>query len=107
MKLAFTIYNYFPYGGQQRDFLRVLTECIARGHQARLYTMGWAGEQPSGVEIEILPVKAWRSHNKYQRFADEVAQRLHERPVDAVIGFNRMPGLDIYYAADSCFAEKV
>ena len=26
--------------------------------------------------------------------------------VDAVVGFNKMPGLDFYYAADVCFAEK-
>lgn len=107
MKLAFLIYHYFPYGGQQRDFLRVLKESVARGHQARVYTMGWEGEQPQGVDIEILSVKAWRRHTKYERFAQEVARRLAEQQVDAVIGFNRMPGLDIYYAADSCFAEKV
>ena len=26
---------------------------------------------------------------------------------DAVIGFSKMPGLDIYYAADTCYLEKV
>lgn len=107
MTLVFLIYHYFPYGGQQRDFLRVLKECVARGHQARVYTMGWEGERPQGVEIDILPIKAWRRHTQYERFAREVAGRLTTLPADAVIGFNRMPGLDIYYAADSCFAEKV
>lgn len=107
MKLAFLIYHYFPYGGQQRDFLRVLTECVARGHQIRVYAMRWDGERPQGVEIELLPIKAWRSHTRYEQFAVQVARQLGEQPVDAVIGFNRMPGLDIYYAADSCFAEKV
>ena len=28
-------------------------------------------------------------------------------PVDRVVGFNKMPGLDVYYAADVCYAEKV
>jgi UDP-glucose:(heptosyl)LPS alpha-1,3-glucosyltransferase len=28
-------------------------------------------------------------------------------PVDLVVGFNKMPGLDVYYAADSCFKAKV
>lgn len=107
MTLAFLIYHYFPYGGQQRDFLRILRECVARGYRARVYTMGWEGERPQGVEIEILKITAWRRHTLYARFARAVAAQLASKPVDAVMGFNRMPGLDIYYAADSCFAEKV
>ena len=39
MTLAFLIYSYFPYGGQQRDFMRVLRECQQRGHQISVYTM--------------------------------------------------------------------
>ena len=27
MTLAFLIYSYFPYGGQQRDFMRLVREC--------------------------------------------------------------------------------
>lgn len=32
---------------------------------------------------------------------------LGEHPADRVVGFNKMPGLDVYYAADVCYAEKV
>lgn len=32
---------------------------------------------------------------------------LREHPVDRVVGFNKMPGLDVYFAADVCYAEKV
>jgi len=107
MTLVFLIYHYFPYGGQQRDFLRILRACVARGQQTRVYTMEWKGERPQGVEVEILPITAWRRHTQYTRFARAVAERVASQPADVVIGFNRMPGLDIYYAADSCFAEKV
>jgi hypothetical protein len=31
---------------------------------------------------------------------------LAKRPVDRLIGFNKMPGLDVYYAADGCFEDK-
>jgi UDP-glucose:(heptosyl)LPS alpha-1,3-glucosyltransferase len=34
----------------------------------------------------------------------EEDQRL--RPVDCLVGFNKMPGLDLYYAADSCYEQK-
>jgi UDP-glucose:(heptosyl)LPS alpha-1,3-glucosyltransferase len=106
MTLAFLIYSYFPYGGQQRDFLRVLRECRQRGHQISVYTMKWQGERPEGIDIVIVPVSAWTRHRLYQRFAAAVAPLLEQQAPDGVIGFIKMPGLDVYYAADPCFAER-
>lgn len=106
MRLAFLIYNYFPFGGQQRDFLRVLKACQARGHDITIYTMKWDGEQPDHVRIILVPVKAMRNHTRYQRFSDWVNEQLTIEKFDGVIGFNKMPGLDVYFAADPCFAEK-
>ncbi len=106
MRLAFLIYSYFPYGGQQRDFLRVVRECAAQGHEVMVYTMKWQGEQPEGIEIIIVPVRGLSSHVRYRRFSTAVADLLQTRTVDGVIGFNKMPGLDVYFAADPCFAER-
>lgn len=106
MTLAFLIYAYFPYGGQQRDFLRVALACVARGHKVVVYTMKWDGPVPDALEINLLSVTSFRNHMRYERFATQVQKRLRESPVDAVIGFNRMPGLDVYFAADPCFAER-
>ena len=41
-----------------------------------------------------------------KRFSDWVQQTLSRDPVDAVVGINKMPNLDVYYAADSCYEEK-
>lgn len=106
MTLAFLIYSYFPYGGQQRDFLRVALACLARGHKVKVYTMKWQGPVPEGMDISILKVRSLRNHMRYERFVAQVKKQLHEAPVDAVIGFNKMPGLDVYFAADPCFAER-
>lgn len=106
MTLAFFIYSYFPYGGQQRDFLRVAQACVTRGHRVLVYTLKWQGDIPPGLEVELLTVKAWSRHVLYQRFTQQVQQRLRERQVDLRIGFNKMPGLDVYFAADPCFAER-
>ena len=46
MKLSFLIYSYFPYGGQQRDFLRIANECIQRGHEVDVYAIRWQGDIP-------------------------------------------------------------
>lgn len=106
LKLAFCLYKYFPHGGLQRDFLRIALACQARGHEISVYTLSWRGEQPPGFDIQIVPVTALTNHTLYERFSAWVKDRMERDPVDAVIGINKMPGLDVYYAADSCYAEK-
>ena len=106
LKLAFCLYKYFPYGGLQRDFLRIALECQKLGHDIRVYTLTWRGDVPDGFDVTIVPVKALTNHTRYERFRDWLHERLIRDPVDAVIGINKMPGLDVYYAADSCYEEK-
>jgi UDP-glucose:(heptosyl)LPS alpha-1,3-glucosyltransferase len=106
MTIAFLIYSYFPYGGQQRDFLRVAKACAARGHKVVVYTMKWQGEVPKDLQVVLLDIKAWSRHALYRRFTEQVAAALEQAPVDTVVGFNKMPGLDLYFAADPCFAER-
>lgn len=106
MKLAFCLYKYFPFGGLQRDFVRIAAECHKRGHSIVVYTLSWQGEKPDFMNINIVPVSALQNHTLYQRFSAWVENNLKHHPVDAVIGFNKMPNLDVYYAADPCYAAK-
>ena len=106
MKLSFLIYKYFPYGGQQRDLLKIVLSCLDRGHEVEVYTLNWQGDVPPGVEVKIVPVKAMSRIKLYQRFSTWVLAKLALQSNNTVIGFNKMPGLDFYFAADPCFAEK-
>jgi len=109
MQLAFALYKYFPYGGLQRDFLRIAQACQRRGHAIRVYTLEWEGDIPAGFEVRVAPVRAVRAltnPGRYQRFFAWMRAELQARPADRVIGFNKMPGLDFYYAADPCYEEK-
>ncbi len=106
MQLAFVLYKYFPFGGLQRDFLRIALECRRRGHRVRVYTLSWQGDIPDGFDVRIAPVKALLNHHKYARFQDWWQQDVERYPVDRVVGFNKMPGLDLYYAADACYEDK-
>ncbi|MDR0996891.1 MAG: glycosyltransferase family 4 protein [Zoogloeaceae bacterium] len=106
MRLAFILYKYFPFGGLQRDFLRIALACQRRGHEIAVFTLKWEGEIPDGFDLAIAPVHAFFNHRRNERFSAWVEARLQQRPADRVIGFNKMPGLDFYYAADPCFAEK-
>ncbi|MDD9340046.1 MAG: glycosyltransferase family 4 protein [Providencia heimbachae] len=107
MILAFCLYKYFPFGGLQRDFLRIAMACQARGHHIRVYTQSWEGGIPQGFEVIIVPVTSNTNHGRNTQYCDWVFAHLQQKPADRVVGFNKMPGLDIYYAADVCYAEKV
>lgn len=106
MLLALVIYRYFPYGGLQRDCLRFASELAQRGHRCRVYCIAWQGERPAGLDVRCFPVKALLHPTRNRRFLERLRADLATDPVDAVIGFNKMPGLDIYFAADSCYIDK-
>jgi UDP-glucose:(heptosyl)LPS alpha-1,3-glucosyltransferase len=106
MRLAFLLYKYFPYGGLQRDFLRFVEESQKLGHHCRIYYYSWQGEQPAEADLRKVPVSALTNPRRNTLFTDWVLADLAADPVDGVIGFNKMPGLDVYYAADSCYMEK-
>lgn len=106
MRLAFLLYKYFPYGGMQRDFRRFVEEVQKLGHDCRVYYIDWQGDPVAGAELRRVPVKAFSNHQRNARFTQWVQQDLHKDPVDGVVGFNKMPGLDVYYAADSCYLDK-
>lgn len=107
MKVAFCLFKYFPFGGLERDFLRIAQAVESKGVAVRVYVQEWQGEQPNSFEVIHVPTKAYTNHGQGKRFIDWVSHHLKENPVDAVVGFNKMPGLDFYYAADVCYAEKV
>ncbi len=106
MQLAFILYKYFPFGGLQRDFMRIALECQQRGHQIRVYTLIWEGDIPEGFDVRIGSVKALSNHSRNQKFYHWLQADMQQQPVDRVIGFNKMPGLDVYYAADGCYEDK-
>lgn len=106
MKLAFVLFKYFPFGGLQRNFMQIAETCRERGHEIRVYTLSWQGDAPPDFEIVIAPVKAMANHKRYERFVDWMRDDLARRPVDRVVGFNKLPGLDVYYCADPCYEDK-
>lgn len=107
MRLALLLYRYFPYGGLQRDFARVAAELQRRGHHCRVYCLAWQGDELRDIDLRLVPVTALTNVGRNRRFLRWVREDLAMDPVDGVIGFNRMPGLDVYFAADPCFAAKV
>jgi len=106
MKLVFAIFKYFPFGGLQGDFLRIATECRKRGHEIIVYTQSWDGPVPEGFDIRLITPKALTNHGKAVSYYKQLQHELKKLDFSGLIGFNRIPGLDIYFAGDNCLAEK-
>jgi UDP-glucose:(heptosyl)LPS alpha-1,3-glucosyltransferase len=110
MKLAFSLFRYFPYGGLGRDFLRIAKECQKRGHEVHVYTFLWEGEFPQGFHQTQLSVSGMSNHQRVNNFSKQLRKSLLAQPIndrfDLVIGFNKTENLDLYYAADPCFEAK-
>ncbi len=106
MEIAFVLYKFFPFGGLQRDFLRIAQSCQARGYKITVYTMSWEGDIPQGFKVNIHHPFAFSACRRNEKFYDWVKKTLLMEAADIVIGFNKMPGIDIYYAADTCYEHK-
>ena len=106
MQLALILFRYFPFGGLQRDFLRIANALHEQGYQLNVYTMRWQGEKPTFLTIHELATRAWTNHGRCLQFAERVQFLLSQQSYAGVIGFNKMPGLTVYFAADDCFKAK-
>ncbi len=103
MRIAFCIFQYFPFGGLQRDSLRIAKECLRRGHSVHFITREWQGDRPEGLEITTLDVTSKTNHGASLEFSKRAVLLLQEGGFDLVVGFNKMPGLDLYFCGDHCF----
>jgi len=104
--LAFCLFKYFPHGGLERDMLRIALACRSRGYAVDIYTTSWKGDVPESVRLHVHRPRALTNHGRAQRYHAWLARQLAGNPAACVIGFNKMPGLDVYYAADVCYKAK-
>ena len=104
--IAFCLFKYFPFGGLQRDFMRIARLVAARGFAVRVYALSWEGAVPPDFDVVLVPDRGLVNHERYRRYANWVKEELRRRPVALVVGFNKLPGLDMYFAADPCFESK-
>lgn len=86
--------------------LRIAKDCVAQGYSVTIYTGEWRGERPSDIEVVILPSSGWLNHQRHRSLIKAMQANIARQAVDAVVGFNRMAGLDFYYAADPCFIAR-
>ena len=104
MKIALAIFKYFPHGGLQRDFMRIAQELLKRGHDVTAFTSKFDEAVPEGLKVEFIKLSAFTNHGKAVEFEKKFA--VLARDYDIKFGFNRISGLDFYFAADNCIMRE-
>jgi len=107
MKLAFCLFTYFPYGGLERNFLKISMECLARGHSLDIFAMNWEGKNQTKATVTLVPYRGQSNHHQVASYVANLSKLLKRTTYDLIMGFNRIPGIDLYYAADVCYAARV
>jgi UDP-glucose:(heptosyl)LPS alpha-1,3-glucosyltransferase len=98
---------YFEYGGMQRAMLRIALECARRGHEVNIYTGKWLGKRPAAVQVRELDTRSLSNVRSNDKLARALATRVRSGNYDCVVGFTKIPGLDVYYAGDPCYAARI
>lgn len=104
MKFVFAIFRYFPYGGLQKDFLRIAEAISARGHEVICFTNCWEGDIPPFLSVEYARVRALTNHGAMLRFEAALHEFLRRIRPDRSLAFSRSGGTDFFFAGDDCFA---
>ena len=106
MHFAFCLYKHFPYSGLSLDMLRIANECTQRGHKATVFTGSWEGEVPDGLEVVVIKHFGLTNHTRAHTFHRKLRRLLTDYDFDVVVGFNKIPGMDIYYCGDYCYVGR-
>jgi len=86
--------------------LRIANECTQRGHKATVYTGSWEGDIPAGIEVIIVKHFGLTNHTRAGSFHSKLSKHLQGTSYDVVVGFNKIPGMDIYYCGDYCYVGR-
>ncbi len=65
------------------------------------------GELPASIELQLRPVAGSSNHARARAFGEAVGIYRSQAGPDVVIGFDKLPGLDLYFAGDRCYVERV
>ncbi|GMR08835.1 MAG: glycosyltransferase family 4 protein [Gammaproteobacteria bacterium] len=106
-RLAFVVSMFFEHGGMQRSLLRIARACQARGHTVQLFTGELRGAAPEDIEVSLLDTHALSNTASNDKLASACQRAIKGQNFDCVVGFTKLPGLDVYYAGDPCYAARV
>jgi len=104
LDIAIAVYRLAAAGGLERHALRLAETLIDRGHRVTLYSTA-AGQVPTGATVQTLRRRALTNHGRLWAFAEDLASAARGRH-DVVVGFQKMPGLDVLFCCDWCYLDR-
>jgi len=107
LRLGFQLFEYFPYGGLQRDCLKTARACSGRGHAVTIYAREWEGPRPDGIEVRVFGQRGWSNVRRNEIWVRTLSQVPAQDGLHGVVGFNKLPGLDLYFGSDPCYVAKM
>lgn len=105
MRIAIGIVKLLPVGGLEKDCLAVAQLLRARCHSVDIFTTTYDRNEPKPPGLRILTSRALRNHVRDWKFGRNF-QKITREGFDVVVGFNKLPGLDVLYCADPCVADR-
>ena len=103
MNAAFVIYRYFPHGGVQKEMEKMVREFLTRGHKVTIFAGEWQGPRIPLSTLEILKPHGLTRSERIANFELRAFRKFARKKFDAVIGFQPMRGLDVYFAGNDSF----
>lgn len=107
MDIGFATFQYYPFGGLEKSMRNIALEILRRGHNLTFYCHSWQGDYLPGAKVEIISVKGWTNHARMFSFVRKFRKRMQNCKHDLIVGFKRMPGLDLYYNGDVCYRYEI
>lgn len=107
MNIALACYSFKVLGGRERDCLEIARGLAALGHDVTILTTHPPRNGlKAPIRLETLKRAGWSNHGRIAHFADAVRRWREHAHIDAVIGFERLPDLDFYYAAGQPWPQR-
>ncbi|HEC13840.1 MAG TPA: glycosyltransferase [Acidiferrobacteraceae bacterium] len=103
LRVIFVVATLSTYSGLSRNVLRIARRCQQLGAQVIVLVARVRGPRPTGLSMEVLPIRSWTNHGFNAKFARRVQAWQKRKGFDCVVSSMPMPGLDVYYAGNPCF----
>src|SRR5580704_10208013 len=105
MKVALGIVTLSDQGGLQRACIELADAMQARGHEVEIFAARCVTPWAASRSVRMLPARSVTNHGLDLAFGRALENVTPSR-FDMVVGFNKLPGLDVYYCADPSIAAK-
>jgi len=106
MKFAIFLQHYFPYGGLQRDALRLAEAAIDADDAPTLIVSTWDGPKPANIPVIELNSGGQSNHSKAKRFEEDCQPFINSNEYDSAICFSRVANTPYHFCGDPCFRDR-